>query len=157
MPFVADDEAPDIAQPGEAPRALPASALAPERASIRRLGAGASAAMRRQHLQAQRGKGVIHKGVIQRSGVVGAVADPALGQLGEEAGDAGGSDAGGSDAGGSDAGGSDAGARMRRSRSGTRGERKSSAVCLRGHCHELGPFAACGRPLRNCFERVAVW
>ena len=48
--LVADDESAEVAEPGEEALDFPASAIAPERAAILRLGTRAVAAMRCDHL-----------------------------------------------------------------------------------------------------------
>ena len=53
MALVADDQAAEVAQPGEEPLDLPAAPVAAQRAAILGLGPLAVAPMRRDHLDAQ--------------------------------------------------------------------------------------------------------
>jgi hypothetical protein len=80
MPFIADDQAPEVAEPGEEPLDLPATAGAPQRVSILRLGPHAPPAVGSDHLDAQLGQGPI-----QSIRIVGTIPDEPLGQVVDEA------------------------------------------------------------------------
>jgi hypothetical protein len=122
MPLITDDQTPKIAQPGEKAFNLPTPPIASEWTPILRSGTDTSAAMGRDHLDAQ-----VSQLCIQRIGIIGFVADQPLREVADEAGVEGGSDEGNL---------------ARRSRGGTSGERKTKTVC---HCHELRTFAPLGR------------
>ena len=122
MALVADDQAAEVAQPGEESLHLPAAFVPAQRPAILRLGAFPAAPVRRDHLDPQ-----LQERLVERVGIVGAVADEPSGQVGYEAGVE---------------GSGDEGDLVRRSRGGTCGERKASAVC---HCHELRTLAPLGR------------
>jgi hypothetical protein len=62
---VADDEAPEVAQPSEEPLDLPATLVAPERATVSRLGLLSVAAVWGDHFHAQ-----LRQGRIQRASIV---------------------------------------------------------------------------------------
>src|SRR5579864_6099968 len=119
--FIADHQSAKIAQPGEEAFDLPAASIAPQWAAILRFRALAVAPMRGNHLHLQLGQRLI-----QPVRIVGAVTNEALGQRLYKA--------------GVESGG-DQGDLVRRSRGGTSGERKTSAVC---HCHELRTLAPLG-------------
>ena len=106
--LVAHHQPTEVAQPGEEPLDLPAAPVTPQGPPILRLGPGAIAPVGGDHLDAQR-----RERGIQRIGIVGAVANEPLGQFGYETGIEGGGDEGNL---------------VRRSRGGTSGERKTSAV-----------------------------
>jgi hypothetical protein len=116
--FIAHDEASEVAQPSEEALDLPAPLVAAQRAPILGLRAFAAASMRRNHLDTE-----FSQRLVQRVGVVGAIADEPFRQAGYEAGVEGGGDKRNL---------------MRRSRGGTDGERKTKTVC---HGHELRTFA----------------
>jgi len=82
--LLADDEATEVAQvaqPGEEPLDLPAPPVAAQRAAVLGLGLGAVAPVWGNHLDAQ-----LAQSLIQRVGIVGAVANKPLGQLVDKAG-----------------------------------------------------------------------
>src|SRR5215469_2356553 len=108
MMLVADDQAPEIAQPGEEPFDFPPFSVATERAAILGLRPGATAPVRRDHLDAQQ-----VERHIQGVGIVAAVTDQSAGDLSDEAGVEGRSDEGNL---------------SRRSRGDTSGERKTKTV-----------------------------
>src|SRR5579885_1507003 len=116
--LIADHQAPEIAQPGEETLNFPSPSVPAQRAAILRLRALPVAAMGSDHLDAQP-----CQRHVEWVGVVRAASDEPLRHLRYEAGIEGGGDKGNL---------------MRRSRGGTDGERKTSAVC---HCHELRTFA----------------
>ncbi len=111
VPLVAHHQAPEVAQPGEEPLHLPTALVAAQGAAILGLGLLTVAPVGCDHLDAQ-----LSQRRIQRVGVVGAVADQASGEVRDEA---------------RVEGGRDEADLVRRSRGGTCGERKTSAVC---HC-----------------------
>ncbi len=121
MALVAHHQSPEVAEPREAPLHLPAALVASERTAILGLGAFPVPPMRGNHLDAE-----FYEGFIEGVGIIRPVADESLGQCIYEAGVEGGGDEGNF---------------VRRSRGGTDGERKTSAVC---HCHELRTFAPLG-------------
>jgi hypothetical protein len=127
MALVANDEAPEVAQPGTEPLDAPAAPKAPQWTAVLGLGAFPAAPMRRDHLDAQ-----VQERLVERIGVVGAVANEAQGQgvyeTGVERGRRG----------------RDEGNLVRRSRSGTRGERKTKTVC---HCRHCPPMPMRFEPL----------
>jgi hypothetical protein len=120
--LIADDETPEIAQPGEEPLHFPPPPVAAQWAAILRPGPGAVAAVGGDHLDAQR-----LQSRIQWIGIVAPVADQSAREIIDKSGVEGRGDEGNL---------------ARRSRGGTRGERKTSTVC---HCHELRTLAPLGR------------
>ena len=120
--LVADDQTPEIAQPGEEPLNFPPPSVPAERAAILRLGTLPTPAVGRDHLDAQAGQLGI-----QWIGIISAIPDQSAREVVDEA--------------GVERRGNE-GNLVRRSRGGTSGERKTKTVC---HCHELCPFAPLGR------------
>src|SRR2546429_6738323 len=122
VPFVTDENASEVVQPGEEPFDLPASVVSAEHPAILGLGSGAVLPMRSDHLDIV----FLLQRVIQRIAIVGSVADQPLRHLPDEPSvqslffqrDF-----------------------MRRSTGCAYGERKTRAVC---DCHDLGPFASLG-------------
>src|SRR5690349_19584315 len=123
--LIADHETAKIAQPGEEPFDLPAAAITAERATILRFGAHTPATMWSDHLHPELGQCPI-----ESIGIIGAISNESPGHLVYKAGVE---------------GGRDEGDLVRRSRGGTDGERKTSAVCHRPSGHELRTFAPLGR------------
>src|SRR5260370_5985294 len=121
MTLIADDQSAEIAEPREEPLNLPTPLVAPQRAAILGLGTFATAPVRRDHLDPE-----VDKRLVQGVCVVGEIPDEPLREIRYKAGVEGGSDEGNL---------------VRRSRGGTDGERKTSAVC---HGHELRAFAPLG-------------
>jgi hypothetical protein len=124
LALIADDQAAEVAEPGEEPFDFPATAIASEWTAILGLWAHPSPAMGRNHLDAPGGQGRI-----QWISIIGTIADESPRQLVYEAGVEGGRDEGNL---------------VRRSRGGTSGERKTKTVCHRPSGHELRTFAPLG-------------
>ena len=124
MPFVADNQATEVLQPGKEPLDLPAALVSSEHASILRLGLRAVCPVRRDQIGSELGQDAY----IERVTVVGSVADQPDGRFFNEAvvehlfdeRDL-----------------------MRASTGDAKGDRKTRAVC---NGHDLGPFAALGFP-----------
>src|SRR5690242_11909547 len=121
MPFVPDIQPAKVAQPSEQSLDLPAPFVAAQRTSILRLRSLASAPVRSNQLDTLPGEQAIH-----RVGIIRSVANQPFGDCLDKA--------------GVDGGGNEDDFMMR-SRLGTNGERKTSAVC---HCHDLRTFAPLG-------------
>jgi hypothetical protein len=122
--LIPNDQTAEVAQPSEETLERPTAFVAAQRTPILGLGTDTATAMGRNQLNAQ-----IQQRRIQGIGIVGAVADESLGQLVYEP---------------RGEGGGDEGHRVRRSRGGTRGERKTSTVCQSRHCHALRTCAPLG-------------
>jgi hypothetical protein len=122
--LVADHESSEVAQPSKEPFDLPATAIASEWTAILGLRANPSTPMRRNHLDAPGGQGHI-----QWISSIGPISDEASWQGVYEAGVK---------------GGRDEGHFVRRSRGGTRGERKTKTVCHRLSGHALRTLAPLG-------------
>jgi hypothetical protein len=122
MALIADHETAEIAQPSEEPFDLPPTLVAAQRTPILGPGLLPVPTMRSNHLHAEVGEFCV-----KEIGVVGTISNQALGQRVDES--------------RVERGGDEA-ALVRRSRGGTHGERKTSAVC---HCHEFRTFAPLGR------------
>ena len=125
MALIADDKTAEVAEPGEEALNLPAVSIPTEWAPILRLGAHPSPAVWRDHLHPKSSKRRVNS-----VGSISPVADEAPRQVSYETGVEGGRDEGNL---------------MRRSRGGTDGERKTSAVCQAHSGHELRTFAPLGR------------
>jgi hypothetical protein len=85
--LVAYDESTDGAQPGKEPLYLPTTLVATQRSAILRLGPLPVAAMRRDHRDSELGQRCV-----ESISVIGAIADEASGEVGDEARVEGGSD-----------------------------------------------------------------
>ena len=120
--LVADDQAPEVGEPGEEAFDLPAATIAPEFAPVLRFGLGAVAAVWGDQVDALGGKVGI-----EWVRIIRLIADQALRHRADKAGVE---------------NRLDERDLVRRSGGGTCGERKTSAVC---HCHELRTFAPLGR------------
>ena len=81
MAFIADDEPPEVAQPGKETLNLPATAVAAQGAAILGLGAFAVASVGRNHLDPKPGQRYV-----EAIRVIGAVADEPYGHVRYEAG-----------------------------------------------------------------------
>jgi hypothetical protein len=103
IPLIANDQSPEISQPGEEPFNFPATPVAPKWAAILGPGTGSTAPMGRNHLDPQ-----LDERRIERIGIITAVPDQSARELVDKS---------------RVKGGRNEGNFARRSRGGTRGER----------------------------------